>query len=115
MTMNELGEPLFVARPHVRVTFHRRGDWLISVAHLQGPGAPIVLTARANIADLERAARVLILHRAPPAASVGIFGAISKALKKAGQGVKSIAKGKIARDLYGQVRKVMKSPIASAA
>jgi hypothetical protein len=114
--MEDLGEPLFVARPLVRVTFHRKGPWLIGVAYLQGPSAPVVLTARANLQQLERAAQALVRRRARDAASVGsLFGSISHALKKATSGVEKLAKGKIARELYSQTRKVMKSPVMSAA
>jgi hypothetical protein len=114
--MEDFGEPLFVARPHVRVTFHRKGPWLIGVAYLQGPSAPVVLTARANVKDLERAAHALVRRRAQEAASVGsLFGSISHAFRKATSGVEKLAKGKIARELYAQTRKVMKSPVMSAA
>jgi hypothetical protein len=114
--MPDRDEPLFVARPHVCVSFHRRGDWLIGVAHLQGPGAPILLTARANIRDLERAAQMVVMRRAERAAAVGsFFGSIEHAFSKAAHGAEQLAKGKIARELYSQARKVMKSPVASAA
>ena len=116
MNMQGLGDPLFVARPHVKVSFHRKGPWLIGVAHLQGPGAPIVLTARANVRDLERAGRALLMKRMQKAAAVGsLFGSIESAFSSVAHGAENLAKGKVARALMGQVRNVMKSPIASAA
>jgi len=116
MNMHGLGDPLFVARPHVKVSFHRKGPWLIGVAHLQGPGAPIVLTARANVRDLERAGRALVLQRMQRAAAVGsIFGDIEGAFSKVAHGAENLAKGKVARALMGKVKDVMKSPVASAA
>jgi hypothetical protein len=114
--MEGLSDPLFVARPRVQVSFHRKGPWLLGVAHLQGPGAPIVLTARANVHDLEHAARALVMQRIQRAAAVGsLFGSIEHAFSSAAHQAEKVAKGKVARELFGQVRKVMKSPVASAA
>lgn len=114
--MPERDQPLFVARPHVCLSFHRRGEWLIGVAHLQGPGAPIVLMGRANVRDLERAAQMLVMRKAERAAAVGsFFGSIEHAFGQAAHGAERLAKEKIARQIYSEARKVMKSPIASAA
>lgn len=114
--MRGLGDPLFVARPRVRVSFHRKGPWLIGVAYLQGPGAPIVLTARANVRDLERAGRAILMRRMQKAAAVGsLFGSIESAFSSVAHGAENLAKGKVARELFGKVKDVMKSPIASAA
>ena len=105
-----------VDRPALVMRFHVRGPWLIGVAVVQGPGAPVVIRARANIANLEKLyRRILLTRQAAGGAAVGFWGSIKKAFKKIKRAVVKVAKGKIVKSIAKAARGVMKSPITKYA
>ena len=107
--------------PDIQIKLHRRGPWLVAVAHIQGPGKPIVVTARANLQQMERFAKAKLLQlysairqrvavgAIDQDAAVGFFGFVKKAFKAVKNVVKKVANSKVFRAIKGAVKSVIKS------
>ena len=107
--------------PDIQIKLHRRGPWLVAVAHIQGAGKPLVVTARANLEQMEQFAKAKLLQMwnalkqrvavgaIAQDAAVGFFGFVKKAFRAVKSVVKKVANSKVFRAIKGAVKSVIKS------
>ncbi len=112
--------------PDVQIRFHRRGPWLVAVAHIQGAGEPIHLTAKANLEQMMRFAwkhlskklakvwasimqRVAVGGIDESAVAVGFFGFIKKAYNAVKSVVKKVANNRVFKAIHSASKAIIRS------